>query len=285
MSKSYTKHIVVVGSARSGTSWLSEVLAQQHRYRLLFEPEHATRTKKGHLLCDTWLTNKKDSKNAYKYFTRVLKNRVDSDWIAQNSNRKYKRHLWPFVAKKYVIKFVRCNLSAHYMSTVLKVPILHIIRNPYDVIQSQQRANFPWLYDLSRFVAQDKLVELIEKHYSFNLNDYKQYSPIQILCIRWCIENELTLNVFGLYENKSRVLKYEDLIKDIKNFYDLCDYFDLKPVGQIESIYKKPSSKTHKKSVIRTKKTRISKWTAEEFQQINSILDVFKSNLYLRQSI
>jgi len=285
MASSFNKHIVVVGSARSGTSWLSEILAQPYRYRLLFEPEHETRTKKGHLLSDKWLTSKIDSVEAYKYCIKVFKNRVDSDWIAQNSNRKYKRHLWPFVAKKYVIKFVRCNLSAQYMNSVFGVPILHIIRNPYDVIQSQQRANFPWLYDLSHFVSQSRLVELIDKEYNFNLNDYKQFSPIQILCLRWCIENELTLNLFGDYKNKSMVLKYEDLITDISQFYDLCHYFNLEPVAHIESIYKKPSTKTHKNSVIRTKETRISKWTKEEFQQINNILDTFKSNLYPRKSI
>lgn len=38
MSK-YNNHLVVLGSARSGTSWLSELIAQQHRYRMLFELE------------------------------------------------------------------------------------------------------------------------------------------------------------------------------------------------------------------------------------------------------
>ena len=285
MVTKFNKHIIVVGSARSGTSWLSEILAQPYRYRLLFEPEHDTRTKKGHLICDAWLTSKSISKVAFSYLNQVFKNRVDSDWIAQNSNRKWKRHLWPFVAKKYVIKFVRCNLAAHYMNTVFKVPVLHVLRNPYDVIQSQQRANFPWLYDLSYFVSQDKLVDLISEHYNFNLKTYKKYSDIQILCIRWCIENELPLHLFGLYKNKNMILKYEDLVNDITRFYSLCDYFDLKPVAHIETLYKKPSSKTHKESVIRTKETRVSKWCADELQQIDCILDVFKSSLYPRKSI
>ena len=37
--KSYNKHIIIAGSARSGTSWLAEIIALQFRYRLLFEPE------------------------------------------------------------------------------------------------------------------------------------------------------------------------------------------------------------------------------------------------------
>lgn len=284
MCNRFNKHIVVVGSARSGTSWLSETLAQPYRYRLLFEPEHQMQTKKGYLLSDIWLSKNKNSKAADKYLTQIFKNRVDSDWIAQNSNRKYKRHLWPFIAKKYIIKFVRCNLAAHYMNSVFNIPVLHILRNPYDVIQSQQRANFSWLFDLSTFTAQKELVQLVEEQYDFNLKSYKRYTPIQILCIRWCIENEISLNVLGAYEKKNMVLKYEDLIKDISIFYDLCNYFNFEPVEHIERIYKKPSSKTHKKSVVRTNEVRRSKWTAEELKQINSILDIFKSRLYLRQS-
>ena len=57
MSK-FNKHIIVVGTARSGTSWLSETMAQKHRYRMLFEPEHQTRTKKGYLICDQWIDSK-----------------------------------------------------------------------------------------------------------------------------------------------------------------------------------------------------------------------------------
>jgi len=136
----FNKHIIVVGSARSGTSWLSETLAQPYRYRMLFEPEEETRTKNGYLLCDQWFTEPSDSAEAYAYLRRVFKNRVDCDWIAQNSNRKWKRHLWPFVPKQFIIKFVRCNLSAQYMNTIFNIPVIHIIRNPYDVIQSHQRA-------------------------------------------------------------------------------------------------------------------------------------------------
>src|SRR5690606_27664684 len=156
----FNKHVIVVGSARSGTSWLSETLAQPFRYRMLFEPDQETRTKRGHLLCDTWLTSKADSSEAYTYLKTVFKNRVDCDWIAQNSNRKFKRHLWPFVPKKFIIKFVRCNLSAHYINAEFDIPLIHIIRNPYDTIRSQQQVKFPWLYDLSHFAKQEKLVKL-----------------------------------------------------------------------------------------------------------------------------
>ena len=53
--KSYSKHIIIAGSARSGTSWLAEIIALQFRYRLLFEPEHEFQTQEGHLICDKFI--------------------------------------------------------------------------------------------------------------------------------------------------------------------------------------------------------------------------------------
>lgn len=125
----YTKHVIVVGSARSGTSWLAETIAQQYRYRLLFEPEQETHTKNGVLLCDRYFTEEENNKEANIYLKKVFANRVDCDWIAQSSNRKYKRHLWPFIPKKFIIKFVRCNLAESYFQHTSAVPISLPYRN------------------------------------------------------------------------------------------------------------------------------------------------------------
>src|SRR5690606_7669887 len=108
-------HILMVGSARSGSSWLSGLIALQYRYRMLFEPEHAFNPPKGKLIADQFITERNYSEEAEKYLLRVFNNRVDNDWIAQISNRKWKRHLWPIIPKKYVIKMVRGNLAANFM--------------------------------------------------------------------------------------------------------------------------------------------------------------------------
>jgi len=98
----YKNHIVVLGSARSGTSWLSEIMSLQYRYRMLFEPEHEFNTENGKLICDRYITESSTSRDIRRYLKRVFANRVDCDWIAQLSNRKWKRHLWPFIPKKSV---------------------------------------------------------------------------------------------------------------------------------------------------------------------------------------
>src|SRR5690606_31819878 len=103
------------------------------------------------------------------YMKKIFSNKIDNDWIAQGSNRKFKRHLWPFIPKKYIIKFVRSNLSSHYISEKFKVPLIHIIRNPYDVVHSQQRVKFPWLLNLDYFREQEELVEMIYSNFKYDL--------------------------------------------------------------------------------------------------------------------
>lgn len=280
----FNKHIIIVGSARSGTSWLSEVIARQHRYRMLFEPEHEFNTEKGILVCDQWLQSKDDSPEAYRYLKKVFQNRVDSDWIAQHSNRKYKRHLWPFIPKKYVVKFVRANLSAKYINENFKIPVIHIIRNPYDVLASQQRVKFPWLYNLEHFKNQKELLNIVKEQFDFDLlEDTKDITPLEALTVRWCLENVLPLQVWEPYHYKHRILKHEDLRNDIQVFLNLCKEFHIEPLANIENEYKRPSSKTHPRSTIIDKNTSMKEFKPEELMAINKLLDIFKCNLYPRE--
>ncbi|MEZ4802532.1 MAG: sulfotransferase family protein [Gelidibacter sp.] len=277
---SYNKHIIILGSARSGTSWFSEIIALQHRYRLLFEPEHETNTPKGKLICDRYITDCKSSNAINNYLKQVFSNRVNSDWIAQLSNRKWKRHLWPVIPKKFIIKFVRCNLAASYFSEFFDIPVIFIIRNPYDVIASQRRVQFPWLYDLHWFKHQNELCDVIHENYNFDLRFEKEKSDFEILCLRWCIENSVPL----LGENKKfEIFKYEEIKDDINVFLKICETYNLKPLANINSVFKKPSSKTHKFSEINTGIASKRGFSSEEYKILNHYLDIFKIHIYERE--
>jgi len=272
-----------VGSARSGTSWLAETIAAQHRYRLLFEPEHEFNTELGKLICDKDLNPQKNSPLTENYFRKIFLNRVDSDWIAQCSNRKFNRHLWPLLPKKIIIKFVRANLAAHFMNEHFQIPLIHLLRNPYDVIHSQQRVKFSWLYDLSHFQQQEKLVELVYSKFKIKLNEVHQYSEVEVLAIRWCLENVIPLQERASYPYKAKVVKHENLRNDISLFLELCHYFDLEPIPNLEERYHAPSSKTHPRSEVRGPASSSEKLTGRELREINTILDIFNCELYPRE--
>lgn len=279
----FNKHIIIVGSARSGTSWLAETIAKQHRYRSLFEPEHEFNTLKGNVLCDKLIIEKEGFEAEHAYLKRVFANRVDNNWIAQNSNRKWKRHLWPIIPKKFVIKFVRCNLAAHYMQHEFSIPVVHILRNPYDLLHSQQRVKFPWLYDLSRFVTDENLVGLLKKEFHFQFKPLETYTDLEKLTIRWCVENVVPITIQQAESETYRLIRYEELRKDIALFLELCHDFNLDPLTNIKEEYTLPSSKTHPNSDIRKTSSNSKTFTATELLQINTILDIFEANFYPRQ--
>ena len=278
--KSYNKHIIIAGSARSGTSWLAEIIALQFRYRLLFEPEHEYQTQEGHLICDKFITEGILQNEQEEYFKKIFKNKIDSDWIAQISNRKLKMHLWPVVPKKYVIKFVRCNLSAHFMSSYFEIPLLFITRNPYDVILSQNRVKFNWLYNLNHFKHQKPITEVLESKYNFSWDEADGYSEIETLSLRWCIENKVVFDLHEADNSNLKIVKYEDLKSDINLFYDLCKTYDLKPLSNLEELYSRPSSKTHPESNIKSGSKNVQNVDADSFEIIKKTLDRFNVDNY-----
>lgn len=273
--KSFNKHIIIAGSARSGTSWLAEIIALQFRYRLLFEPEHEYQTQEGHLICDKFIIEGILQNEQEEYFKKIFKNKIDNDWIAQISNRKFKMHLWPIIPKKYVIKFVRCNLSAHFMSSYFKIPLLFIMRNPYDVILSQNRVKFSWLYNLNHFKRQKLITEVLESKYNFSWDDADNYTVIEILTLRWCIENKVVFDLHETNNSNFKIVKYEDLKADINLFYNLCKTYNLKPLSNIGEIYSRPSSKTHPNSEIRDMSKVRNEMNEQALSQIDSVLKRF----------
>ena len=251
----------------------------------MFEPEHEFQTKEGHLICDKLITEVNATKAQQRYLKAVFSNKVDCNWIAQMSNRKYKRHLWPFVPKKYIIKFVRCNLGAHYFNAHFKIPVLFIYRNPYDVIASQNRVKFPWLYDLSHFENQPKLTEFLSDNYGFSWKEAEDYSEIKKLAIRWCIENKVVFDMQPDNGKQFVKLKYEELKSDINMYYQLCKELNIEPLDNIEDVYKRPSSKTHPKSDIVSVSKNKNQLSSTLILEINDILDRFNVTLYDRKQI
>lgn len=275
----YNKHIIIVGSARSGTSWLCELMARPFRYRLLFEPEHEFNTKYGHLLCDRLIKDSRNAEKVHNYLKKVFLNRVDNDWIAQLSNRKWKRHLWPFVPKRFIIKFVRCNLAAKYMNDTFGIPVIHLVRNPFDVIESQQRVRFPWLYDLKHFKAQQVLVAYVKQRYNFDLTNTTYMADVELLALRWCLENVVALDFNKERGPDYRLLKFEDLRNDRLMFTRLCNELNLKIVEDIDVVFNMPSSKAHQKGLMGNK-PRVQGLNQKELDQISGLLQTFGLDFY-----
>lgn len=279
---SFNKHVIVVGSARSATSWLAELLARPYRYRLLFEPEHEFQTTKGHLLVDKWIQNSDEAGEGHLYLRKVFQNKVDNDWIAQHSNRKWKRHLWPWIPKRFVIKFVRCNLAAAYMNEAFGIPVIHVIRDPYEVIASQQRVRFPWLFDLSHFEDQKELVDRIKKEFGYDISNWRKQSSEEILALRWCLENCIPLSEGRIQKLKNyKIVSHQQLRANPNLFREITKEISFETIDDLESRYVKPSSKAHSKGLTGNHdKEEVVK--LRENESVSNILNTFRYQEFLK---
>lgn len=275
-----SKPVLVFGSARSGTSWLSELMARPRGYRLLFEPEHETHVPQGHLLADIWMTQPGDVDPARRFLRRLLSNRVDNDLIAQCSYRKLKMHLWPFLVRQIVIKFVRCNLGMSILCKEFDVQAVYVRRNPYDTLFSQYRVRFPWLFDLSKFAANDILHMELQNRYGIDIRE-EAFSDWEKLAVRWSLENIFVEDYFGerLLHGNIRFVEYERLRGDVESCASLFNGLGLKISDNFEKLVVKPSSKTHPKSMIRNpngfRSSSKPELPADAKRQIDTILQRF----------
>ncbi|NNE16650.1 MAG: hypothetical protein HKN51_16830, partial [Saprospiraceae bacterium] len=78
------------------------------------------------------------------------------------------------------------------------------------------------------------------------------------------------------------VIKYEDIVSNIDLFKELCHFFDLIPITNLEASYRQPSTKTHPDSSIRHGEVQKGALSNDEIIKINGILDQFNTKLYDR---
>lgn len=267
----------IFGSARSGTSWLSETLSKRRGYRLLFEPDQSSHISRAETLMDRLLLSYDNDPVLDSYISDLRKNRVDNNWIAQNSYRKFKAHLWPFMVEKVIIKFVRSNLAISYFLSHFDVPLVYIVRDPYSCLFSQKRVSFPWLYELDLF-REDPIVHSKLVNQGIDL-DHHDYSNLEKLAIRWGIEN-LLFREKWLSHPSFNLLRYEDVAGNPDRIRKLIDRIGLKAPENLEKIVGIPSSKTHPKSELRRAKTipSANQFTQKEIAQIEQILSIFGYN-------
>ncbi len=195
--------ILLIGSARSGTTFLTESLNHKNEYRIIFEPFNPTYTKEWNSYSARHYIDPKTISDVTKQAVdKILCGRIKNSWI-DRYNRKLR-------SDKRLIKSVRANLLLDYLeSEYPALKIIYLYRNPYDVVESRIKLNFD-----------PKDYYLVLKHEEFRK---RYYHDIDVLALNrllktpeschtalWCFENRFILRSL----DKRQILKvrYEDII-------------------------------------------------------------------------
>ncbi len=175
--------LLIIGSPRSGTTFVMESINQNNDFRLIFEPfepeytpEWSAFSKRQYLHPQT-ITNKE-----IKIIANILTGKYHNSWI-DRYNRKLK-------CDKRIIKAVRANLLVPAIRSIYpNLPIIYIIRNVYDVIHSKMKMNFD--DELDFILYNDLFIKTYYPNVDFSIFDLK--SPFSRHALTWSLENDFLL--------------------------------------------------------------------------------------------
>jgi hypothetical protein len=258
--------IILAGTARSGTTWVADIISSQVHARVMFEPFHARMVPEfSQYNYFQYLRPEVHDKKLIAYCLRVFTGDIRNKWIDRQVSTLYPQYR--------VIKEIRANLFLKWLhSNFSQIPIFFLIRHPCAVVYSRMQLNWATDGDVIHFLSQDKLVEDFLSDKLDLIRNAK--SPEQKHAIIWSISNLVPLTQFK--DEELNVIFYENL----------C----LQPEVEIPRIFKeigtnykktvftslnKPSATTKHDSAVMHGKDRTTQWkTKLSSRQINDILSV-----------
>jgi hypothetical protein len=213
--------VLVVGSGRSGTTWLAELLARQLKRRPVFEPFHPRDSPIQHSL--RLFPSPADSNVHFAQAAKsVLTGRVRSRKLETSRSVRFPRG--------HVVKDIHALNAVPWFRTHFPcVPIILILRHPIATAASRLRIDTQWpdrtFYGLARYLATTMgraEAEANSESLGLALEAYDRFSsdleePLVRYVAEWCIENACAVaaaNDFGV-----NLCFYENLVLDPRGVF------------------------------------------------------------------
>jgi len=273
------KAIILAGTGRSGTTWLSEILMNLLNYRLMFEPFNP---RKVNIFKDIpnklYIPPNEDNEEYFRKFEQILTGSIGNRWINQD-NRVFK-------PKGRIIKTIRANLFLKWLrNNFPSVPIVFILRHPCAVVLSRYRKGWAGK-DLEIIMKQDKLIEDFLNPYLDVINGANTTFQ-KIACI-WCIENYVPLN--SMKNTEWILINYEDLVLNPEvEINKILKYSKIDLVVDKDSIKSTSSLTVKKDSAIIEKQDPLKTWktslTKSEIKEILEIVEGFSLNKLYNENV
>jgi Sulfotransferase family len=194
--------VFLAGSGRSGTTWLSEVVARGGGYRYVFEPFNPARVGAfAHFRSKQYL-RPDDAREEFLEPARLALTGALKDPWTDRFNRA-------FVARRRLIKDIRANLLLGWMRANFPgMPIVLLLRHPCAVVTS--RLALGWRDNLHETMEQEDLVQdfllPMEAEIQAARDDFERHLFL------WCIDNYVPLRQFE--RGEIHLAFYENLLEN-----------------------------------------------------------------------
>ena len=213
---------VIVGSGRSGTTWVQDVLARANGYATAFEPLHPDAVPEMAAYACRYLRVDDDCGELELFLEKVFSGKLRDTWITYRVRpdrlafrmnyladtrsayewwrrwKKLARHYLQFRhdrGKPVLVKFIRANLMLPWLLAHFDLRVAAIVRHPGAVVESKLRlGGDDWDPGkvIERYRSQTSLRDdLLDDH--SDIFD-RQLSLAGEQALIWCIENKLLLD-------------------------------------------------------------------------------------------
>jgi hypothetical protein len=263
------KSILIAGTARSGTTWLGDLIASQIPSRILFEPFNPDlvpdyRGFRYFQYMRPGVENPEFRAFAHKVFTGEIRNR----WIDRQNER--------IRSENRIIKEIRINLALKWLhDNFPEVPIILLMRHPCAVTASRMELKWATDCDMEPFLSQP---DLVEDHLAPFMEIIKNAKTDEEKhAVIWSVSNLVPLEQFQ--PNEIKVVYYENL----------CTQPEIElPVifASVRQSYRdterntvnRPSQTTRASSAVVEGTDKISAWQKKlSDKQIENILQIVKT--------
>ena len=275
--------IIVIGTGRSGTSWIHDVMSAHHNYRRIFEPLHPDQVASMSEFSGLYLDETDNNPRLKEYLDCVFHHRTNDAWISWLHMgiskhtpllRKMIQHVSNLhqvkvFAANRVVKFIQANMMISWLVENFRYQIVFVIRNPYSTIQSQ--LHMGWSHDLAPYLVQNKLRGKVLSEPLIRYVESLQ-SVTERLAARWCIENIVAIKDIQRLDGAVIPVTYEYL----SNFENLLLLLTKLNYSQKEiSIIKKRILIRERLRSSKRKSTSGASITPQQRKNIQDVLCMF----------
>ena len=270
------RSILVAGTARSGTTWLGDLITAQIPSRVLFEPFNPDLVPEyRNFSYFQYMRPGSESPEFHAFAQKVFTGRIRNRWIDRQNERIF--------SNARLVKEIRANLALRWLhENFPEVPILFLVRHPCAVVLSRMELGWATDGDIVSFLSQP---DLIEDHLAPHLDlihslssDEEKHTAI------WSVSNLVPLRQF--LPGELKIVYYEDLCTQPE--MELPGIF--KTIGYREAVrgadvIRRPSQTSRKTSAVVIGTNKIGSWKNRlSRSQVDNILRVVDSfglgNLY-----
>ena len=153
LNRDYRNTVFLAGSARSGTTWASDIVNYKNEYRYIFEPFHSGKVEICKGFQHRQYLRPEDRREEFLRPARtILSGDLRSRWPDHLQRR--------FVSRRRLIKEVRANLMLGWMrANFPEMSMILLLRHPCAVANSRTHLRRRWKPSLDDFLSQRDLVD------------------------------------------------------------------------------------------------------------------------------